>query len=99
VQINRLLIENFRSIRKLEIELGESTVLIGRNGALVTSGVSTDLNTGLVTFTVAPPNGHVVTAGYEFDVPVRFDEAKMTISIDAFNHGSVPSIAVKEIFV
>lgn len=75
------------------------TILIGRNGALVTSGVSTNVNTGLVTFTTAPPNGHVVTAGFEFDVPVRFDEAKMTISIDAFNHGSVPSIAVKEIFV
>lgn len=84
-----------RTIKKLV----SGTVLIGRNGALVTSGVSTDLNTGLVTFTVAPPNGHVVTAGYEFDVPVRFDEAKMTISIDAFNHGSVPSITVKEIFV
>lgn len=33
MQITRLLIENFRSIRKLEVELGESTVLIGRNNA------------------------------------------------------------------
>jgi putative ATP-dependent endonuclease of OLD family len=33
MRISRLTIENFRSIRKLEVELGESTVFIGRNNA------------------------------------------------------------------
>lgn len=75
------------------------TVLIGQNGLPVTSGWTVDNNTGIVTFSVAPPNGHAVTAGYEFDVPVRFDAEGLTISIDAFNHGSVPQINIKEIRV
>lgn len=75
------------------------TVLIGKNGVLQGSGFTIDYTLGTVTFTVAPGAGQSVTAGFEFDVPVRFDEAKMAISIDAFNHGSVPSIMVKEIFV
>ena len=80
-------------------KLVSGTVLIGKAGVLQGSGFAVDLNTGIVTFTVAPTSGQSITAGSEFDVPVRFDEAKMTISIDAFNHGSVPSITVKEIFV
>lgn len=75
------------------------TTIIGYNSVQQYSGFSVDATTGLVTFVTPPIMGTPVTAGYEFDVPVRFDEAKMIISIDAFNHGSVPSITVKEIFV
>lgn len=75
------------------------TVLIGVNGLPVTSGWTVNNNTGIVTFSVAPASGHAVTAGYEFDVPVRFDAEGLTISIDAFNHGSVPQINIKEIRV
>lgn len=75
------------------------TVKVGVDGANQSSGWTVDTTTGIITFTSAPGDGLVVTAGYEFDVPVRFDASKLTISIDAFNHGSVPSIAIKEIRV
>lgn len=75
------------------------SVLIGVNGSAMGSGWSVNTTTGIVTFSSAPANGHQVTAGYEFDVPVRFDDDKLTISIDAFNHGSVPAINIKEIRV
>ena len=38
------------------------------------SGFTLDTSTGVVTFTTPPANGTVVRAGFEFDVPVRFDE-------------------------
>jgi uncharacterized protein (TIGR02217 family) len=55
------------------------TVKIYRNGVLVTSGVSIDTATGLMTFTTAPAAGVIVTADFEFDVPVRFDTDQMEI--------------------
>lgn len=75
------------------------TVLVGKNGVNQSTGWTVDTTTGIITFAVAPAAGQSISAGYEFDVPVRFDAAKLTISIDAFNHGSIPSIAIKELMV
>ena len=75
------------------------TVVVARNGVQALSGWTVDNLTGLVTFAAAPGSGVVVTAGFEFDVPVRFDADKLTVSIDAFNHGSIPTISIKEIRV
>jgi uncharacterized protein (TIGR02217 family) len=50
-----------------------SPVQVFRDGTLVTSGVSVNYDTGLVTFTSPPGTGVVVTVTGEFDVPVRFD--------------------------
>lgn len=75
------------------------SVLIGVNGSAMGSGWTVNTVTGIITFSSAPANGHAITAGYEFDVPVRFDAEQLTISIDAFNHGSIPQIAIKEIRV
>ncbi len=75
------------------------TVLVGKAGVNQVSGWTVDTTTGIITFSVAPTLGQVITAGYEFDVPVRFDDDRLTISIDAFNHGSIPAINIKEIRV
>jgi hypothetical protein len=61
--------------------------------------ITIDVNQGTVYFLPALTSGDIVTAGFEFDVPVRFDTDKLTISIDAFNHGSVPAIGIREIRV
>jgi uncharacterized protein (TIGR02217 family) len=73
------------------------TLLVSLNNVAQPSGWSINVTTGILTFTVAPGNGVVVKAGYEFDVPVRFDEEEIQISIDGFNAGAVPSIKVVEI--
>ena len=47
------------------------TVIAEVNGG-VTTAFTVDTATGIITFTAAPANGHVVKCGYLFDVPVHF---------------------------
>lgn len=58
-----------------------------------------DATTGLVTFLPghAPIAGAAVTAGFEFDVPVRFDTDKLEVSLQGFEHGAIPSIPIVEV--
>jgi uncharacterized protein (TIGR02217 family) len=52
---------------------------------------------GRVTFAAPPDIGLPITAGFEFDVPVRFDTDAVRVSVSSFNAGEVPSIPVLEI--
>jgi uncharacterized protein (TIGR02217 family) len=58
-----------------------------------------DTATGGVTFLAGhvPAAGTVVTAGFEFDVPVRFDTDRLEISLSGFQHGAIPNIPVVEV--
>lgn len=56
------------------------TVTIAVNGAALTSGWSVDTTTGIVTFAQAPALGDSVTAGFSFDVPVRFDTDRLSLT-------------------
>jgi len=58
-----------------------------------------DATTGLVTFRVgrAPVAGARVTAGFLFDVPVRFDTDYLEVDFAAFAAGDIPSIPLIEI--
>lgn len=75
------------------------SVLVGFDGVNQASGWTVDTTTGIVTFTTAPGNGVQITAGYEFDVPVRFDADELDISVAAFDAAEVPAIDVIEIRV
>lgn len=68
---------------------------------VATSAFTLDAATGLVTFDVGaiPTSGAVVRAGFEFDVPVRFDTDRLDIDLSAFTAGAVPDIPVIEIRV
>ena len=61
------------------------------------SGWTVDTTTGVVTFTIAPGNGVVVRAGFEFDVPVRFDTDVLDVTLDIERLGSITSIPLMEI--
>ena len=50
------------------------TVLIALDSVAQGSGWTVDTTTGVVTFDTAPVAAVAITAGYEFDVPVRFDD-------------------------
>jgi uncharacterized protein (TIGR02217 family) len=56
-----------------------------------------DTAAGIVTFVTPPDIGAVVTAGFEFDVPVRFDTDRIAVSLAAFNAGEVPDVPVIEV--
>lgn len=56
-----------------------------------------DHETGEVTFDLAPALGTRITAGFEFDVPVRFDTDTIQTSVSSFQAGDVPNVPVVEV--
>lgn len=56
-----------------------------------------DATTGLVTLAIAPDAGELVTAGFAFDTPVRFDVDELDIDLSAFEAGAAPRIPMIEI--
>lgn len=58
-----------------------------------------DHGTGLISFVNAPEPGSEITAGYEFDVPVRFDTDRIAVSVASFQAGEMPDIPVIEVRV
>ncbi|MFN3970506.1 MAG: TIGR02217 family protein [Gemmobacter sp.] len=56
-----------------------------------------DPATGVITFSSPPDLGVQVTAGYEFDVPARFDTDRIQTSVASFKAGDVPNVPVVEL--
>jgi uncharacterized protein (TIGR02217 family) len=58
-----------------------------------------DATTGVVTFLSGqiPAPGAAVTAGFRFDVPVRFDTDYLEVDLSAFAAGMIPKIPLVEI--
>ncbi|ABD08157.1 conserved hypothetical protein [Rhodopseudomonas palustris HaA2] len=77
------------------------SVRVAVNGVEPTGGFTCDITTGVVTFLPGhiPPPGAAVTAGYQFDVPVRFDTDYLEVDLSAFAAGAIPKIPVVEIRV
>lgn len=77
------------------------TVRVAVSGVEVTEGVTFSVNTatGEVTFLAGhvPSGGAAVTAGFRFDVPVRFDTDFLEVNLTAFEAGEIPRIPVLEI--
>jgi uncharacterized protein (TIGR02217 family) len=55
------------------------------------------VETGVVTFVDPPALGVEVTAGFEFDVPVRFDSDRIFTSLSSFQAGEIPDVPVVEL--
>lgn len=66
---------------------------------LAASAFAVDTVTGLVTLAAAPTAGAVVTAGFEFDVPVRFDGDRIDVTLEGFNAARVGAVALVEVRV
>ena len=73
------------------------TVRIAFGGLEQPSGWSVDTTTGLVAFSVEPGAGVAITAGFEFDVPVRFDTDALDVTLDLERLGSITSIPLLEL--
>ena len=73
------------------------TVLVAIDGVMQASGWSIDTTTGLITFDTAPVAGASITAGFEFDVPVRFDTDTLDVTLDIERLGSITSIPLVEV--
>ena len=79
----------------------DGTVKLGLKGDPLSEGThfTVDYATGNVTFMTAPETGAEVTAGYEFDVPVRFDTDRIHTSVASFQAGDAPNVPVVEVRV
>jgi len=77
------------------------SVTVGIQGDLLQDTIHFDVDTttGIVTFDHPPDEGVEVTAGYEFDVPVRFDTDRIQASVASFKAGQVPNVPVVEVRV
>lgn len=65
----------------------------------VGTAFAVDPTTGIVTFLPGhiPASGAAVTAGFLFDVPVRFDTDFLEVNLTAFAAGDIPRIPIVEI--
>jgi uncharacterized protein (TIGR02217 family) len=75
----------------------DGSVVVAIDGALLAEGWSVDPTTGMVTFDAAPIEAAVITAGFQFDVPVRFDTDTLEVNLTSFAAGDIPSIPLVEI--
>lgn len=73
------------------------TVRVALDGVEVAEGWAIDPASGAVVFQAAPGVGVTVTAGFLFDVPVRFDTDRLDIDLTSFDAAEAPSIPVVEI--
>lgn len=74
------------------------TIKVALDGVNQTSGFSVNLVTGVLTFTSAPGLGVSITAGFEFDVEVRFADDRLPMVADYIDSGSIRSIVLVEVF-
>lgn len=64
-----------------------------------TGAFALDPPTGVVTLAEAPPEGAVVTAGFAFDTPVRFDTDRIDVTLEGFEAGRLVAAPLIEIRV
>jgi len=52
---------------------------------------------GVVQFAAPPADGTIITAGFDFDVPVRFETDRLDVNGDTFAAGEIPSVPLVEV--
>ncbi len=73
------------------------SVTLAVDGEPLADGWTCDPATGVVTFDTPPADGAVLSAGYQFDVPVRFDTDMLEVNLTSFAAGQIPTIPLIEI--
>lgn len=75
----------------------EGTVLVAVEGEVVEAEVN--METGEMTLDAAPDVGSVVTAGFLFDTPVRFDADRIEVTLESFGAGRMAAVPLIEVRV
>lgn len=78
---------------------GTVKVAVGGVEKTVRTHFNVDPTTGVITFVAnqTPAVGQAISAGFEFDVPVRFDTDRLDIDLSHFAAGHIPSIPLVEV--
>ncbi|MDZ4093307.1 MAG: DUF2460 domain-containing protein [Paracoccaceae bacterium] len=77
------------------------SVLIAVEGLPKVESIEFSVNsaTGEIIFSSPPAAGVAISAGFEFDVPVRFDTDRIQTSVASFQAGDVPNVPIVEVRV
>ena len=79
----------------------QGSILVKVAGVAQTEGsaFSVSYTNGLITFLAGhiPANGAALTAGFDFDVPARFDADRIEVNLQNFAAGSIPHIPIIEV--
>ncbi len=74
------------------------SVRVAKNGVEI-SAFSVDETTGEITFEMAHETGAILTAGFAFDVPVRFESDRIDLTLESAGTGRVGAVSLIEIRV
>ena len=105
VQVQFQLIKTYRSgtqtyVRPIKKPVpGSVIVAVDLDVKVPGQEVVVDEATGLITLDTPPPVGATIFAGFEFDVPVRFDTDRIVTSVASFQAGDAPNVPVVEVRV
>lgn len=78
----------------------DTTIIIYDNGSPVSdTHYTASITTGQVVFDdgFVPLDGHLITADFEFDLPVRFDSDKIEVVLDWVDAGTVDTFIIREL--
>jgi uncharacterized protein (TIGR02217 family) len=86
------------TVRAIEKPVAGTVAVSVAGSTIPAADYTVDAATGVVTFKPDKiPASGTIRAGFEFDVPVRFDIDRIDIDLAQFNAGRIPSIPLVEI--
>lgn len=94
-QLQRIYVDDYNPYKRKITRPVTGTVVCYINGLPTSDFVLQPL--GVITFATAPAAGKSISADFEFDVPVRFDNDTLGLSIETFRAAEVQSIKVMEL--
>ncbi len=85
--------------RKITKPVVSSVLIKVGNVQLANGEFSVDEATGIISLNVAPLNGEIIRAGFEFDVPVRFDIDHLDVELASFDAANIANIPLIEVLI
>jgi uncharacterized protein (TIGR02217 family) len=85
--------------RPIQKPVAGSALIAIDGDALDAAAFAVDSTTGIVTLDVAPAADAVITAGFLFDTPVRFDIDRLDLALDGFGAGHALAVPLIEILI
>mgnify|MGYP001163274066 FL=1 len=94
------LIKLYGDVARLIAKPVQGTVRVAVAGLeLASDAFAVEATTGVVTLNAAPASGHAVTAGFQFDTPVRFDSDRIEATLETFEAGRLAAVPLIEVRV
>lgn len=88
--------ENFKYQRRISKPV-ENSVLLYVDNAQLTTGFSINYTNGIITFSTAVAANKIITASFDFDVPVRFNNDFLENEIKSFGKTKIKNLELIEI--